>query len=150
MFSVEEVPEFKVACMRRVGPYGAGNQEQMERLKGWAAASGLLRDGSVVLGIAQDDPGVVAPEDCRYDVCLVVPRDTGIGGAGIEEAWLPGGRYAVRTVAHTAEALARAWAGLLPALADAGFRFDSARPIIERFAPRMVENHLCEICVPVT
>ncbi|MFF1903811.1 GyrI-like domain-containing protein [Kitasatospora sp. NPDC058218] len=149
MFTVEEIPEFRIAYMRRVGPYGPENIAQMERLKQWAVANDLLRADSVVMGIARDDPARTPPQSCRYDVCLVVPDDTGARDGEVEDGRLVGGRYAVRTVAHTAEGLSRAWAVLFRELTDAGFGLDVARPVLERYRPEMVAAHLCEICVPV-
>ncbi|WP_327682296.1 AraC family transcriptional regulator [Kitasatospora sp. NBC_00458] len=150
MFTVEELPEFRIAYLRRTGPYGPENGAQMERLKKWAAENGLLRPDSAVLGIARDDPALTRPEDCRYDTCLVVPpQGTGIRDPEVAEGRLAGGRYAVLTVDHTAEGVSRAWAGLFDALADAGFGLDAARPVLERYRPPMVAARLCEICVPV-
>jgi DNA gyrase inhibitor GyrI len=139
----------RIAYMRNVGPYGAGNKELMERLKGWAAGSGLFHERTVILGIARDDPAFTPPEKCRYDACIVVKEDFCIQGESVRYEWLLGLRYAVFTLAHTAEALWEAWGTIFPELAARGFMIDTARPILERYIPRMVENHLCEICVPV-
>ncbi|WP_331772814.1 GyrI-like domain-containing protein (plasmid) [Embleya sp. NBC_00888] len=149
MFTMEEIPTLRIAYMRRVGPYGPENGIRMEELKKWAAANGLLGAATVVLGIPQDDPATTPPHDCRYDTCLVVPSDTTCLPAEIDETRLTGGLYAVLVVAHTTEGMSRAWAGLFHALADEGLTLDTARPILERYRPPMLTDHLCEICVPV-
>ncbi|MFF2353387.1 GyrI-like domain-containing protein [Kitasatospora sp. NPDC058115] len=149
MFAREEIPESRIAYLRHTGPYGAANRAHMERLKSWAATHDLLRADTAVLGIARDDPARTPQDACRYDTCLLVPEDAEIRGPGIREGRLPGGRHAVLAVAHTGEALGRAWAGLFADLAAHGFAFDGARPVLERYRPSLLARHLCEICVPV-
>ncbi|MFC4333230.1 GyrI-like domain-containing protein [Streptomyces andamanensis] len=149
MFTVEEIPEFRIAFLRRTGPYGEANGMQMERLKSWAAANGLLGPDSAVLGIARDDPARTPPGDCRYDTCLVLPDDTEVRHPEVRAGRIAGGRHAVLTTAHTAEGLAHAWAGLFDGLAARSLTVDPARPVLERYRPAMLAQHLCEICVPV-
>ncbi|MFF8597071.1 GyrI-like domain-containing protein [Streptomyces sp. NPDC015220] len=150
MFTVEEIPESRIAYLRRTGPYGEANGIQMERLKSWAAANGLLRADSAVLGIARDDPARTAPRDCRYDTCLVLPDDAEVRHPDVLETRLAGGRHAVLTTAHTPEGLAHAWAGLFDGLAAQDLTFDTTRPVLERYRPRLLAQHLCEICIPIT
>jgi DNA gyrase inhibitor GyrI len=50
---------------------------------------------------------------------------------------------------HTAAALQKAWQDIFPALAGQGVQIDTSRPVLERYIPRMVNAHICEICVPV-
>ncbi|MFJ9430042.1 GyrI-like domain-containing protein [Streptomyces sp. NPDC101490] len=152
MFTVEEIPESRIAYWRRTGPYGEANGAQMESFTSWAAANGLLRAGSTVLGIARDDPGSTPARDCRYDTCVVLPDNAGLRHPeALEalEARLDGGRHAVLTVAHTPEGLASAWTGLFENLAAHGLAFDPTRPVLERYRPRLLAEHLCEVCVPV-
>ncbi|MER7707669.1 GyrI-like domain-containing protein [Kitasatospora sp. NPDC097605] len=149
MFTLEDMPESRIAYLRRVGPYGAANAVHMEKLKSWAAERDLLRTDTAVLGIARDDPARTPPHACRYDTCLLVSDDTDLQDPEIGESRLTGGRHAVLTVAHTSEALAEAWSGLFGDLAAQGFAFDAARPVLERYRPSLLARHLCEICVPV-
>ncbi|MFE2727305.1 GyrI-like domain-containing protein [Kitasatospora sp. NPDC059327] len=146
---MEEIPESRIAYLRRTGPYGAENGIQMERIKSWAAENSLLRADSAILGIARDDPGRTPPRDLRYDTCLVLPDDTAVRHPEVLEGNLTGGRHAVLTTAHTAEGLAHAWAGLFTGLAAQNLTFDTTRPVLERYRPRLLARHLCEICVPV-
>lgn len=148
-YKIEEMPISRVAYMRNIGPYGAGNYALMEKLKKWAKANGLFTKSAVIIGISQDNPETTPPENCRYDVCIVVADDYSITDTDVNEVELPGGRYAVFTIAHTAEAVRKAWREIFTQLSAQGRQPDFSRPILERYIPIMIENHLCEICVPV-
>jgi DNA gyrase inhibitor GyrI len=103
----------------------------------------------VILGIARDDPKTIIPENCRYDTCIVIEDDFSFEEGDIKEGLLPGGKYAVFQIDHTAEAVQRAWAGIFQELFGQGLQFDESRPILERYQVKLVNNHSCEICVPV-
>lgn len=148
-YKIEEMPMSRVVYMRRIGPYGADNYALMEKFKEWAKANGLFTKSAVILGISQDNPETTPPENCRYDVCIIVANDYAITDANVNEAELPGGRYAVFTIAHTAEAVRKAWGEIFTQLSAQGQQPDFFRPILERYIPAMVDNHQCEICVPV-
>lgn len=70
-------------------------------------------------------------------------------GGNVQYGEIAGGKYAVFTVKHTAEAVEQAWAEIFPTLSDMGCLPDSSRPILERYAAEKVEQHFCEICVPI-
>ncbi|MGW6290950.1 GyrI-like domain-containing protein [Streptomyces sp. NPDC055107] len=91
MFTLEEIPESRIAYLRKTGPYGVANIIQIEKIKSWAAANNLLRPDSAVLGIALDDPVRTPPGDRRYDTCLVVPEDVELSHPGVRETHLAGG-----------------------------------------------------------
>lgn len=148
-YQIEEMPTSRIAYMRRIGPYGTENHALMEKLKAWAKANGLFTKFAVILGIAQDNPKTTPPENCRYDVCIVVPDDYVIADTDVSEMTLPGGRYAVFMIDHTAEAVQRAWGDIFPQLSAQGQQPDFFRPVLERYIPAMIEKHLCEICIPV-
>jgi len=148
-YQIEEMPTNRVAYMRRIGTYGAENYALMEKLKTWAKTNGLFTKSAVILGIAQDNPKTTPPENCRYDVCIVIQDDFAIEDADINETTMPSGRYAVFTIDHTAEAVQRAWGEIFTQLSAQGQHPDFSRPVLERYIPAMIEKHLCEICVPV-
>lgn len=86
--ALRELPSQRLAFVRR--DYGH-IREAWQQLGTWAVAHGL--EGPAI-AIAHDDPGVTAPERCRYDAAVVVPR--GIRpGSGIALTSLAGGWYAV-------------------------------------------------------
>ncbi len=145
----EEIPSYRIAYIRQVGPYGTGNVQTMEKLKTWADSNNLLNDNSIILGIAHDNPDTTKPEDCRYDTCIVVSDDYCVNEGDINQGNIIGGNYAVFKINHTAEAVQKAWIEIFPELLRQGYQFDETRPILERYRVEMVNNHYCEICVPI-
>ncbi|WP_425806567.1 GyrI-like domain-containing protein [Desulfitobacterium sp. Sab5] len=144
---VETLPKYRIAYVRQVGPYGPANIQAMEKLKKWAVEKNLLTESSIILGIPQDNPETTLPENCRYDACIVISMDYPID-ASICESKLSGGKYVICEVKHTAEEIQKAWAEIFSALQNNGYEIDN-KPIIERYAGDMINNNLCEICVPV-
>ena len=149
MFKIEEIPKTRIAYMRQVGPYGANNKELMERLKNWAEVNNLMRDDAIILGIVQNDPAITPPENCRYDVGIVIPEDCEITDVHIKKTALPGGRYAVFAIKHAAADIQKAWSEIFTELASGGYRADASKPVFERYVPSMVNHHQCEICIPI-
>ncbi|WP_310550510.1 AraC family transcriptional regulator [Paenibacillus glufosinatiresistens] len=137
----------RIAYMRRTGAYGPAAREWMEKLKRWAEERNLLDERAVILGIAQDDPASTPPAECRYDVCLLVGAEQELDGSVTEGFW-PGGTYAVCRIGHTAEEVARAWSEIAGAVAAGGWR-PAAGPIVERYEGGLLQNGLCELCVPI-
>lgn len=146
-FTVEEMSPLPLAYMRRIGPYGEGNRMLMEQCKAWAKARGLFTPEGILLGIAQDGPDT-PPKHCRYDVALVVDEGFAYDDA-VQPARLPGGRYGVFLIPHTPQGLQQAWQNLFSELGARGLAWDTSRRILERYVPQKVDNHLCEICVPI-
>ncbi|ULQ60425.1 GyrI-like domain-containing protein [Brucepastera parasyntrophica] len=145
-FIIEQRPSQPVLYMRRTGPYGSESYGLMTALKDWADRKGLLTD-SVIYGIARDNENTPA-EECRYDVCLVAASDVRADGQ-VQRGEIPGGKYAVFTVEHTAEAIQAFWTSVIERLQKEGLQFDMTRSILERYEYRLVEEGQCEFCVPV-
>ena len=148
-YQIEEMSKSRIAYMRRVGPYGADNYALMKKFKEWAKANGLFTASAVILGISQDNPAVTPPENCRYDVGIIVSEYFETTDADVDVANLPGGRYAVFTIEHTIEAIQKAWGEIFVQLSAQGQQPDVSRTILERYIPAMIDKRLCEICVPV-
>lgn len=115
---VADLPALHVACMRYVGPYGArGIPALWQRLRTWIAGQDLGPGPPLKLGVAYDDPSITAPERCRYDACVVVPRDFE-PDALVDVRDVPGGRYAIAGFVGTAGEIESVWdrvfAGWLP------------------------------------
>jgi len=144
---IETIPNYRMAYVRQVGPYGPANAQAMEQLKQWAADENLLTESAILLGIPQDHPERTLPGDCRYDACIVISPDQALDGS-IEEGEFSGGEYAVCTVEHTAEEVQKAWAGIFPALQQSGYQMDH-KPAVERYTGKMIADGFCEICIPV-
>ncbi|MFC4619565.1 GyrI-like domain-containing protein [Camelliibacillus cellulosilyticus] len=143
---VETLPNYRIAYMRRVGPYGPGNIEVMEKLKKWAKEKKLL-GSATILAIPQDNPEITLPENCRFDACIVISKDFQIDDA-VCEGELSGGKYLIYEVKHTAEAIQKAYADIFPSLQRNGYQIDH-KPILERYTGDIINSPFCEICVPV-
>jgi len=144
---IEQIPAQPIIYMRRIGAYGIENYKLMESLKEWAKLKGLLKD-SIIYGIAQDNPTDTPHEQCRYDVCLVVTADCQIDEF-VQRGEIPDGKYAVFTIPHTTEAVQAFWASVIQRLQDENLQLDMAKPILERYKYRLVEDRKCEFCVPI-
>ncbi len=149
IYKIEEIPTTRIAYMRQVGPYGANNYALMDKFKAWVKSKGLFSNATVILGIPHDNPKTTLPENCRYDVCLVITGDYIIADSNIGEAELPGGKYAVFPIVHTAQAVQKAWTEIFSLLTAQGHQFDVSKPILERYSFDMTDKQMCEICVPI-
>lgn len=69
--TVRELPARHIAYIRVLQPYRGGVVEASERMVSWARARKL--EGGQWLGYTWDDPVLVALDDCRYDVGVVLP-----------------------------------------------------------------------------
>lgn len=143
---IETIPNYRIAYMRRVGPYGPANIDVMEKLKKWAKEKNLFKS-ETIFAIQQDNAQITLPENCRFDACIVISKDYQTADS-ICESELSGGTYLIYEVKHTAEAIQRAYADIFPALQISGYQIDN-KPILERYTDNMVNNHYCEICVPI-
>lgn len=148
-FKTENMIPFSVVYMRRTGCYGSENQKLMEQFKTWVKNEGLFFDDAVILGIALDDVQRVLPQNCRYDVCLIVPDDYAPEDRQVSKRMITGGRYAVLQFPHTAEAVQKAWSEGMVLLISKGYILDYSRPIMERYDKGMVDKHQCELCIPI-
>ncbi len=54
-FIVKTFPNYRIAYVRRVGPYGPANIKVMEKLKKWARKKNLLKS-AILFAIPQDNP----------------------------------------------------------------------------------------------
>ncbi|MGM9988790.1 MAG: GyrI-like domain-containing protein [Bacillaceae bacterium] len=143
---IETLPNYRIAYVRQIGPYGPRNMQAMEKLKKWAIEKDIMKS-SVIFGIPQDDPETTLPENCRYDACIVISKDYQLDDS-ICESELAGGDYVVCKIKHTAEAIQKAWDEIFPYLHSKGYQIDN-KPVIERYTGEMITNHYCEICVPL-
>ncbi|KRC62452.1 hypothetical protein ASE14_01030 [Agromyces sp. Root81] len=150
MPSFEVAPSYRTAYLRRQGAYGPDNAAQIAEVKRWAEQAGLLTEDAILFGVAHDDPTTTPPSQCRYDAGVVVSADVVLSGSGLREGSLPGGDCAVIEVAHTSEGLQHAWSCALPALTESGQSIDHARPIYERYVPRLLAMRRCELVVPIS
>jgi AraC family transcriptional regulator len=106
---IQDLPAYRVAYMRHVGPYGAGGIPALWiRFRKWMRTRGLSEADCVRIGIGHDDAWVTPPEKCRYDACVVVPPDFASDRL-VNLTDLPGGRYALSRYTGTARRITHAW-----------------------------------------
>jgi AraC family transcriptional regulator len=141
-----------IAYLRHLGPYGEPISRFWQNTYfPWAVTNGLLDRPRY--GISHDDPGVTAPEQCRYDACVEVAPDF-IASGGALKTSIPGGRYAVLAFKGNVEQIGEAWAALLRDwLPSSELQLD-ARPCFEYYPKDATYDaqsgtFSCEICVPV-
>lgn len=92
---IKKVEPMRVAFMRHVGPY-EGCKSTWEKFMTWAGPQGLIRPGTVFLGVCHDDPEVTPAEKIRYDACITVGDDfEPVGEVGVQV--IAGGDYAMTT-----------------------------------------------------
>ncbi len=147
--NIEMIPLYKIAYIRKIGPYGLENVQVMEQLKSLAREKDLFNESSIILGIAQDNPKVTEPKDCRYDACLVVFDEFETDNKDVNFGKIIGGKYCVFKINHTMDAMQKAWIEIFSELSKRNYEVDDRRPILERYAMQMINNHYCEICVPI-
>ncbi|WP_018884911.1 AraC family transcriptional regulator [Paenibacillus massiliensis] len=145
--TIEELTESRIAYFRSVGTYGGEqNKELMESFKHWAQLNGVLNQAAI-LGIPQDNPKVTPKEECRYDVCVVVDKDFNVEQPA-QAGNLPGGKYAVFLLDHSKEAISQFWDSIFYEIKENNLSIRE-QPIIERYTLQRIDNHLCEILVPI-
>ena len=104
-----------VAYVRHVGPYDqVGDAWQTLMKWGW---SKMMFGRPETFGLCHDDPDVTAPEQVRYDACMVVDPNSKVKGA-VELKEVKGGKYAVATHEGPYDNLGETYAGLCAAVAD--------------------------------
>ncbi|WP_368659328.1 GyrI-like domain-containing protein [Metabacillus halosaccharovorans] len=142
----ETIPNYRVAYVRRVGPYGPENIKVIEKLKRWAREKDLLKS-AILFGIPQDNPETTQPETCRFDACIVISENYEIDET-MSENEITGGKYLVYEVNHTAVDIQKAYKNIFLAIQNNEFEMDN-KPIIERYTGDLITNPYCDICVPV-
>ena len=151
---IREFPAQHVAYMRYVGPYGSrGIPELWKRFGTWMEAHDFTHEASIRLGVAYDDPGITASEHCRYDACVVVPRDFQ-SDRWVNVMDVPGGKYAVAPFAGTADEIEGVWDRVFASwLPHTAYQPDD-RPCFELYRGNCTVDAAtrafrCELCLPV-
>ena len=103
---MEEMEAVEIAYLRRTGPYGPENRQLMERLKAFLKERGRMESGTVLLGIALDDPSRTPPDRCRYDVGIIIREGERLP---LDIRRVRGGRYAVFEIPFWSATLPKRW-----------------------------------------
>ena len=141
---IEEFKNITIAYMRNIGGYGSQNEKLMDDFKNFLKNHDLLDDGSVILGIALDDPLLVSNDKLRYDVGIIINENKQID---LDIRKIDNGKYAIFEVAHTKEGVLSFWKNIPQLITD--LSIDDKKPIIERYAMNKINNQLCEFCIPL-
>lgn len=75
---IEPRPDYRVAYIRHVGPYGDINNtisDTFSALQRWAARRGILRSDTSYIGLCTDNSSITPARHCTYDACLVLEDD---------------------------------------------------------------------------
>ncbi|MBU1565719.1 MAG: AraC family transcriptional regulator [Proteobacteria bacterium] len=148
---VREMPEYYVAYVRKMGPYGKETCEQaFAELMQWAGPEGHLASG-VLLAIYWDNPEVTAPEKCRVDACVGVAKNTATRGQ-IGMQTISGGPHAVCRFELRDDGFHQAWEDAFVWLVNSGYECDD-RPSYELYH-NTAEEHpegkwIIDICIPL-
>ena len=148
---VREMPEYHVAYVRKMGPYGKQTCEQaFGELMQWAGPRGHFGSG-VVLGLYWDNPDVTPPEKCRIDACISVPHGTATEGPICIQT-IQGGPYAVCRFEIQGDSFQQAWEDAFRWLVNSGYECDE-KPCYELYhndaADHPEGNWIFDICIPL-
>lgn len=149
------VPEIKVASLWAKGlPFNETVPRAFGDLISWMMAKGLpMPQGSpMCLAIYYDDPRTVAPQEVRFKVAMLVPKETkpiSEGEVAVEE--LPAREVAYMTVLGPYENLEKVYARLGAWVYQKGYRFaDAPREVYVRWGKDVPQKDwVTEIQFPV-
>lgn len=148
---IKEMPEYHVAYVRKMGPYGKETCEAaFGELAQWAGPRGHLNSGTL-LGVYWDNPEVTPPEKCRVDACVSVSGDTTPEGpVGIQT--IRGGQYAVCRFEINADGFQQAWEDAFAWLVESG-RDCADSPCYELYHNEASDHPegmwIVDICIPL-
>jgi len=151
---IEDLPPYRIAYRRHVGPYGEGGRIRTLWLdfERWIRAHGLRHPGTLTIGIGHDAPTIAAADKLRYDACLVVDTEFKADRT-VNTADLPGGKYAVTPFEGRPADLSLAWERLWTVwLPGSGYQPED-RPCLELrpdFETSAAANTVrCTLCLPI-
>jgi len=148
---VRDMPEYHVAYVRKMGPYGKATcEEAFGELMRWAGPRGLAGSGAM-LGVYWDNPDVTDPARCRTDACISVPEGTKPEGpVGIRT--VSGGPHAVCSFEIAENGFQRAWEEAFEWLVRSGHECDD-KPCYELYHNDAEEHPdgrwIFDICIPL-
>ena len=149
--AVREMPEFRVAYVRRMGPYGKETcGAAFGELMQWAGPRGLIGKGAM-LGVYWDNPEVTPPERCRVDACVEVPEGT-VPEGQVALQTIGGGPHAVCHFEIQGNSFQQAWEDAFGWLVSSGHECDE-RPCYELYHNNAEEHPegkwIFDICIPL-
>lgn len=148
---IREMPEYNVAYVRKMGPYGKDTCEQaFAELARWAGPKGYLANGAM-LGVYWDNPDVTPPEKCRVDACVSVPQGT-VPEGQIALQTIKGGSYGVCHFETQSDSFQQAWDDAFTWLVNSGYECGD-KPCYELYhnnaADHPQDKWIVDICIPL-
>jgi AraC family transcriptional regulator len=149
--AVREMPDYHVAYVRKMGPYGKETcLRAFDELMRWATPRGCGNWGSM-LALYWDNPEITPPQKCRVDACVVVPPGTAVEGQ-IGAQVIPGGPHAVCCFELKGDSFQECWEDAVAWLVNGGYECDD-RPCYELYHSSPDENPegkwVFDICIPL-
>ena len=151
--TVQDLPAYRIAYMRHIGPYDHGPiGELWEEFSRWAGPRGLFGPGQRSFGVSHDNPEVTPPEKCRYDAGVEVPADF-VAESPVNTVALPAGKYAMLKVRCVPDEIGRHFGELFGWIMSNGWQ-PAMGPTYQRYGDDCQLDPetgamTCEICVPV-
>lgn len=152
---IEHRPEYHVAYIRHVGPYGDVNgsiTNTFTMLQQWAAERGLLKPETSFLGRCADSCRITPARHCVYDACLVL-TDMIQEDNVVSIQTIPAAAFAVVSVACPPEQLNRIWAWMSSCWFPVNGRTLSPKPGYEFFVASghwpVRSDHGVELCLSI-
>ena len=143
---IKEMPAYRVASVRKLGPYGPETAEAaFKELAAWAGPKGLF-ESEQLFGLYWDNPEITPPEQCRMDACITFPGDM---EPPLDVQTISAGSYAVCHFEITADQFPQAWMDAFAWLEENGHEY-SGSPCYEFYhSSSKDEIEVVDICIPV-
>ena len=148
---IKTMPDFNVAYVRKLGPYGKKTCEAaFAELMAWAGPRGYLGKGPM-LGLYWDNPEVTEPARCRVDACLTIPPGV-VPDSPVDQQVISGGPHAVCHFEIEGDSFHQAWEDAFAWLVTKGYEC-AEKPVYELYHADP-EHHpekkwVFDICIPL-
>ncbi len=148
---VREIPEYRVAYVRKLGPYVKETCEPgFVALMQWAIPRKYVGAGKL-LAIYWDNPDVTPPEKCRFDACIIVPEGV-VPEGQVYIQHIGGGPYAVCHFEREPAGVQQAWEDAFVWLCASGYECND-KPCYEQYHNNAAEHPegkwIFDICIPL-
>ncbi len=152
---IENIPQFKVAYVRNVGPYQQDDtlfDKLYAQLFRWAVPRGYMNDGTITLNIYHDNPEITENHKLRVMAAIPVEEHaTPSGAVGVTS--LSGGKYGACRFLLNKDNFAEAWGWMMSNwLNNSGYEKDDREAFERCYGTKIVNGtRLFDvgICVPI-
>lgn len=129
---IKDLPQMKVAYVRKTGSYIDGNIEHWNKLVSWAYSKNLFPSNSTFIGTALDNAYTTPEDECRHDACVTLPEGFK-EEPSMEYKIIEGGLYGVYIFYDDVDKIPLAYTNIINSwLPDSGFKLDLInRPFLD-------------------